>query len=196
DGTQIALVDGCYSYFHYMQDNINDDQWGCAYRSFQTLYSWFRYQGYTDKATPMHKDIQQALCDVGDKPSTFVGSKKWIGSYEVSICLDHFLNVSSRIVCVSSGAELPQKARELVSHFQSEGTPIMIGGGVLAHTILGISFNEITGEVKFLILDPHYTGRDDLKTIHSKGWCGWKGPNFWDQRANYNLCLPMTPSMV
>ena len=43
-----------------------------------------------------------------------------------------------------------------------------IGGGVLAHTIIGVDFNEITGDVKFLILDPHYTGSEDIKTITNK----------------------------
>ena len=42
------------------------------------------------------------------------------------------------------------------------------GGGVLAHTILGVHFNESSGELKFLILDPHYTGGEDLKTIQDK----------------------------
>ena len=44
----------------------------------------------------------------------------------------------------------------------------LIGGGVLAHTILGVDFNESSGELKFLILDPHYTGADDLKVIQDK----------------------------
>ena len=45
---------------------------------------------------------------------------------------------------------------------------IFIGGGVLAHTIIGVDFNELTGDVKYLILDPHYTGTEDIKTITSK----------------------------
>ena len=42
------------------------------------------------------------------------------------------------------------------------------GGGVLAHTIIGISFNERSGETRFLVLDPHYTGPEDIKTIQEK----------------------------
>ena len=34
----------------------------------------------------------------------------------------------------------------------------MIGGGVLAYTLLGVAFNDATGDAAFLILDPHYTG--------------------------------------
>ena len=42
-----------------MQDRFDDNQWGCAYRSLQTLISWFRFQGYTDKCIPDHRQIQQ-----------------------------------------------------------------------------------------------------------------------------------------
>jgi len=45
---------------------------------------------------------------------------------------------------------------------------LFVGGGVLAHTILGVDWNEATGDVKFLILDPHYTGTEDLKIIQDK----------------------------
>ena len=41
-GGGVHLVQGTYSYHHYMQDKFDDDGWGCAYRSLQTLISWFR----------------------------------------------------------------------------------------------------------------------------------------------------------
>lgn len=105
---------------------------------------------------------------MGDKSKEFVGSSKWIGSMEISFCLSEMLNVDSKIMSVSKGSELADKARELQYHFETEGTPVMIGGGVLAHTIIGVDFDELTGEVKYLILDPHYTGGEDIKTITSK----------------------------
>lgn len=42
---------------------------------------------------------------------------------------------------------------------------------MLAHTIIGVDFNEMTGDVKFLILDPHYPGNEDIKTITAKVGC-------------------------
>ena len=101
--------------------------WGCAYRSLQTLCSWFRHQGYTRRAAPTHRQIQQALVDLGDKPKSLVGSRQWIGSFEVGLCLEHFLGVTYKILYVNSGAELANKGRELVRHFSTQGTPIMIG---------------------------------------------------------------------
>ena len=41
-GVDVALIDGSYTYHHYMQDRFDDDGWGCAYRSLQSLISWFR----------------------------------------------------------------------------------------------------------------------------------------------------------
>ncbi|CAL1601311.1 unnamed protein product [Knipowitschia caucasica] len=196
DNGKVYLVQGLYSYHHYMQDRIDDNGWGCAYRSLQTICSWFQQQGYEERSVPTHKEIQQALVDVGDKPAAFVGSRQWIGSIEVQVVLSQLLGVTSKIMFVSQGSELASKGRELANHFTTEGTPVMIGGGVLAHTILGVAWSETTGEIRYLILDPHYTGAEDLQLITEKGWCGWKGPEFWDQTAYYNLCLPQRPRVI
>merc|ERR1719430_2412954 len=190
DQIQVAMVQGDYVYHHYMQDSFNDDGWGCAYRSLQTLISWFRIQGYTETEVPNHREVQKCLVDIGDKEVKFIGSKQWIGSTEVGFVLDTACGVQSRFVSVSQGCDLASKARELLLHFQGQGSPVMIGGGVYAHTILGVAWDEVTGEVAWLVLDPHYTGQDDVRTIHSKGWCAWKGPQFWNQTAFYNMCLP------
>lgn len=45
----------------------------------------------------------------------------------------------------------------------------MIGGNNLAHTILGVDLNVQTGDIKYLVLDPHYTGGENLKTVQDKG---------------------------
>uniref|UniRef100_A0A2K5E243 Ufm1-specific protease 2 n=2 Tax=Aotus nancymaae TaxID=37293 RepID=A0A2K5E243_AOTNA len=192
----VYVVQGIYGYHHYMQDRLDDNGWGCAYRSLQTICSWFKHQGYTERSIPTHREIQQALVDAGDKPATFVGSRQWIGSIEVQLVLNQLIGITSKILFVSQGSEMASQGRELTNHFQSEGTPVMIGGGVLAHTILGVAWNEITGQIKFLILDPHYTGAEDLQVILEKGWCGWKGPDFWNKDAYYNLCLPQRPNMI
>lgn len=39
----------------------------------------------------------------------------------------------------------------------------------------------------------------DLKTVLlflGQGWCGWKGPEFWNKDAYYNLCLPQRPKTI
>uniref|UniRef100_G3MNT2 Probable Ufm1-specific protease 2 n=1 Tax=Amblyomma maculatum TaxID=34609 RepID=G3MNT2_AMBMU len=195
-GCEVRLVSGQYKYRHYQQDRMDDNGWGCAYRSLQTIVSWFQLQGYTECATPSHREIQQILVDIGDKPASFVGSRQWIGSQEVGYCLNKLLDVECRTMFVSSGADMPSKSRELLAHFEKHGTPVMIGGGMLAHTIIGIAFDSKTGDSHYLVLDPHYTGAEELSTVQNKGWCGWKGANFWDQNSFYNLCLPQRPTAI
>jgi hypothetical protein len=127
NGGRVVLVKGNYLYYHYCQNKMDDNGWGCAYRSLQTLASWFKCQGYTDKEVPTFKDIQKCLVDIGDKPSSFVGSRQWIGSTEVNYVLNTLLGVTSKILYVSSGEEMASKGPELVSHFENHGSPIMIG---------------------------------------------------------------------
>ncbi|XVF11628.1 hypothetical protein REPUB_Repub08aG0043600 [Reevesia pubescens] len=201
-GGIVSLVQGSYEYYHYLQDGFDDSGWGCAYRSLQTIVSWFRLQHYSSIDVPSHREIQQSLVDIDDKDPSFIGSREWIGAIELSFVLDKLLGVSCKVINVRSGSELPEKCRELALHFENQGTPIMIGGGVLAYTLLGVDYNEATGESAFLILDPHYTGIDDHKKIINGGWCGWKksvdskGKSFFLQDKFYNLLLPQRPNMV
>ncbi|DBA76348.1 TPA: hypothetical protein ACH3X1_010059 [Trebouxia sp. C0004] len=200
----VHMIEGSYDYHHYMQDKTDDAGWGCAYRSLQTIHSWFRHQHYTQQAVPALRDIQQTLVDIGDKPQSFVGSREWIGAIELGYVLDERLGVAAKIITVASGAEMGSKSREIAQHFDSQGTPIMIGGGVLAYTLLGISHNERTGECAFLILDPHYTGNEDLSKIQHGQWVAWKSPlgkaaaggPLFVQNAFYNLLCPQRPNVI
>eukprot|EP01127_Copromyxa_protea_P018364 TRINITY_DN5769_c0_g1_i1.p1 TRINITY_DN5769_c0_g1~~TRINITY_DN5769_c0_g1_i1.p1 ORF type:complete len:550 (+),score=102.90 TRINITY_DN5769_c0_g1_i1:95-1651(+) len=193
-GNRIALVSGTYDYHHYMQDKFNDDGWGCAYRSLQTIQSWYIHQGYTDKPVLGHRDIQKTIYASGQRTTSFIGSKEWIGSLEIQTILRAYNNISSKILHISKGSEILEHTDALFEHFATQGTPIMIGGGLLAFTMLGIMRNESTGTTKYLILDPHYTGKEDLKTIQGKGWCGWKNVEVIFKDVNfYNLCLPQLP---
>lgn len=225
-----------------LQDKFDDSGWGCAYRSFQTIWSWFRRQHYVATPAPDHREIQRALVAASQRPPSFLGSREWIGALELGSLVEGVLlggrEGSYRVINVASGVDIPSKAREIAAHFDThvsqcledeclglpvllganclgwaaglcselqatgasatsgcaeddrrpaacweltlptvlgqwlQGSPIMIGGGVLAYTLLGIDFNEKTGDCAFLILDPHYTGADDLKKIRGGG-AGW-----------------------
>ncbi|KAH0688239.1 hypothetical protein KY284_018792 [Solanum tuberosum] len=201
-GGVASLVQGSYQYYHYLHEGLDDSGWGCAYRSLQTIISWFKLQNYTSIDVPSHREIQQALVEIGDKDPSFIGSREWIGAIELSFVLDKLIGASCKIINVRSGTELPEKCRELALHFENQGTPIMIGGGVLAYTLLGVDYNDASGDCAFLILDPHYTGSDDIKKIVNGGWCGWKkavdskGKHFFLHDKFYNLLLPQRPNMV
>jgi hypothetical protein len=210
-----ALVQGTYEYFHYMQwtgcgdddkyrEKYDDCGWGCAYRSLQSILSWFRLQGYTSLANPTHYEIQKTLVDhCGQDAGQLLGKKMWLGSQDLSYYFDHMLGVTCRTKVANSGDDVPALGRELVHHFETQGTPVMIGGGELAFTLLGVSFDERTGDIRYLIMDPHYTGADDLSQIQPK-WVGWKsgdtlthlGTKLFKSDTFYSFCLPMRPSDV
>jgi len=199
-GGKQFMTEGLYLYYHYMQDRFDDNGWGCAYRSFQTIVSWFVLQGYAAVEVPGHRKIQELCVANGVRQKEFVGSKEWIGSMEVGWLLQWTLaeafELDNKYMTGVQGADLAAKGREFALHFETHGTPIMIGGNNLAHTILGVDYNEQSGAIKWLVLDPHYTGADNLKTVVEKGWCAWKGPEFWKPNVPYNLCLPLRPAMV
>lgn len=49
-----------------------------------------------------------------------MGSKQWIGAIELGYILDTLLGVSSRVITVSSGSDMPSKAREIAHHFDTQ----------------------------------------------------------------------------
>ena len=187
-----ALVRGDYHYYHYNQDNFKDAGWGCAYRSLQTLISWFKLNTSVGKniKIPSIPEIQTILVKLGDKDKKIIGSNEWIGAIEVNLVLNELLGIDNQILYVSNGPELNSKGRELLYHFQHSGTPVIVGWGVYAYTILGVDYDKVKGECKFLILDPHYSGEDDLKSIINKGFCAWKGIDLFKKEEFYNMCLP------
>lgn len=195
-GTTFAdchMVKGRYTYYHYNQDNFNDKGWGCAYRSLQTIVSWLVWQGYSKVDIPSHRDIQVSLVKMGDKDTSFVNSRSWIGSFEINLVLQDLMGTENRIISLTKGSDLIGVYEELKHHFSAGGAPVMIGGGQLAHTIIGLSKDD-SAKIRFLILDPHYVGSSkDLATVTGKGWCGWKELSFWKENLPYNLCLPLCP---
>lgn len=129
-----------FFYFHYLQDNEKDEGWGCAYRSLQTLFSWFLLQGLTSKAVPSILEIQKILVAMGDKEKSFIQSREWIGAFEVSFVIQKQLGFACNIQHISSGAQVSSLLPVFENHFRTVGSPIMIGGGVLAYTLLGLLF--------------------------------------------------------
>ena len=190
---QKYLVKPDYIYFHYNQDNFKDEGWGCAYRSLQTLLSWQYLNKSYDKKIPTIPEIQQILVDLGDKQKDFVNSKNWIGSIEVSYVIQKLTNVDSSILYFKSGAEVLNHLPVLKHHFETFGGPIMIGGGVLAYTLLGVAEDQEKPEKsQFLILDPHYKGKEDLKMITNPKQKAvyWTSHKIFKASHFYNLCCP------
>lgn len=49
-------IDGDYRYYHYLQDGERDSGWGCAYRSLQSIYSFFIENHYVDDEDSKYKE--------------------------------------------------------------------------------------------------------------------------------------------
>ena len=92
------------------------------------------------------------LVDMGDKPSSFVNSHEWIGSQEVGYVLGSLLDIDCKYIIIDKGSEAKKYMTQLRDHFMNQATPVMIGGGVLAFTCIGISIHPTTQETKLLIL--------------------------------------------
>lgn len=188
------LADPNYIYFHYLQDGAKDDGWGCAYRSLQTIFSWYLLNGHTRLPIPTIPEIQQTLVDIGDKPPAFLGSNEWIGSAEISYVLHRLLGVDCQFFDFSLGAQVVNNLPKLRAHFETSRTPVMIGGTVLAWTLLGIAVDEEQPQnSKFLILDPHYKGKDELKLIANpkNKAVYWADAKIFKADARYNFCCPL-----
>ncbi|VDL98422.1 unnamed protein product [Schistocephalus solidus] len=130
-----ATFQGLLEYFHYGNQGINDQGWGCGYRTLQTLLSWFLLNISTSFEMPNLLDIQKILVNIGDKPPTFYQSTEWIGSVEASMVISTLTKVDCRIVNVPYGKFDNDHIQQIRSHFLSHGSPIMLGKGALSVTV-------------------------------------------------------------
>lgn len=55
---------------------------------------------------------------------------------------------------------------------------------------MGIDVNEETNEIRFLIMDPHFTGSDNPSKIVEKGGLSWYKPDLFLGNHFYNFCMP------
>ncbi|XP_076445627.1 ufm1-specific protease 1-like isoform X2 [Babylonia areolata] len=144
---------------------------------------------------PSLLEIQKALVHMGDKHDHFVGSRQWIGSYEVCLCLDFFYGVPCKIVHVNSGAGLKQHLSTLHNHFSSLGSPVMMGGDTDASSkgIVGVCLDPGA----LLVVDPHYCGKaDNATSLQTAGWIKWVPLQDFCPRSFYNMCLPQLAAVA
>lgn len=201
EGGETYLVKGSYLYYHYACDGEQDQGWGCGYRTLQTLCSHLRLtkaqltasqesSSTVQGCEPSLRGIQEALVTMQDKEEGFVGSREWIGSVEVSLCLDYFHDVPGKIIHVKTGSDLPSIVPDLIQHFKTRGTPIMMGGDSDASSKGVLGVHAGSQHSYLLILDPHFTGKATLEQLIDKEWVSWKPTDSFMASSFYNLCLP------
>lgn len=203
-GFDIYAVSGDYSYYHYCIDGLDDRGWGCGYRTCQTLCSWVYFcqrdsrnpddlVRKTIKApVPTIPELQQILVNLGDKPASFVNSKEWIGSVEISMCLDAIYDVPCRLIHILPG-EFGRHVEVLCKHFASHGGPLMMGGDSDSSSkgIAGVAIHRENKRVYLLILDPHCdTSVKDAGELWKLNRVTLLPIEELDQQSFYNLCMP------
>ena len=200
---RLHLSSSPYLYYHY---ESHDTGWGCAYRTAQTIVSAimlcalpsFSSSSASASASPPFLPSISAMQSM----LRITNPKGWIGAVEVAAVLEQHAHTQCRILHLPDGADAAERSfnSQLASYFDSEGGIAMIGGGVLAYGLAGLASEEDEAgrvECSYLIVDPHYTGEDDLQAVLRGGWVGWR------RRADvflpgqfYNLCLPCMPNSV
>ncbi|XP_074663145.1 putative Ufm1-specific protease 1 [Tubulanus polymorphus] len=195
DKVEIYLTRGDYQYYHYGCDGVNDYGWGCGYRTLQSLASWIRKQQIRNNQmnvadVPSIRNIQELLSAMGDKESSFIGSKLWIGSVEVGLVLDKVYDTPCKIVHIHSGSELHKYVDEIKQHFVKFGCPIMMGGNTdnSSKGIMGLKTDGMNSSL--LIVDPHFVGNVEREKLISEGFVHWRNISDFDQNSFYNLCMP------
>ncbi|XP_016911656.1 ufm1-specific protease 1 [Apis cerana] len=188
---QSFLVKGDYEYWHYCCDGFNDKGWGCGYRTLQTICSWIIENGNLGQSVPSIRRIQEVLVTLNDKEQPFIGSREWIGSFEVCLVLNHLYDILSKIVHIPNGKALRDHIPTIKKHFEEFGSPIMMGGDQDCSSKCVLGVHEGSNNIYFLILDPHFIGRarttEQLKNYH---WIKWQNLNNFIDSSFYNLCLP------
>nr|KAF7430109.1 hypothetical protein H0235_006507 [Vespula pensylvanica] len=191
DTGETTIIRGIYEYWHYGCDGFNDRGWGCGYRTLQTICSWIIINKNLQQKVPSIRNIQETLVTLEDKEKSFIGSRDWIGCFEVCLILDNFYNVNSKIVHIRSGQELSKYLHVIKQHFEEFGCPIMMGGDQDCSSKCIIGMHTGLKEAYLLIIDPHFIGKaKSIEELKSNQWVKWQSIKDFVYSSFYNLCLP------
>ncbi|XP_076171711.1 UFM1 specific peptidase 1 [Ptiloglossa arizonensis] len=188
---QSFLIRGDYEYWHYGCDGFNDKGWGCGYRTLQTICSWIIKNRNLQQPVPSIRTIQEILVALEDKERSFIGSREWIGSFEVCLVLNHLYEVLSKIVHVPSGKLLSGQISALKRHFEEFGCPIMMGGDRDCSSKCVVGIYQGQKNTYLLIVDPHFVGMaKSIEYLENYHWVKWQNLNNFVDSSFYNFCLP------
>ncbi|XP_077294516.1 UFM1 specific peptidase 1 [Arctopsyche grandis] len=192
-------VDGSLDYYHYNCDGVDDQGWGCGYRTLQSICSWIKQNVKTcyNLEIPSLQEIQKILVRLEDKPKSFVDSREWIGSIEVGIIIDEIFDIPCKIVHVNSGGALQDSIGTICEHFKSTSCPIMMGGDkdCSSKAIMAVHIDD--DKTYLLVVDPHCRRKPKSQSaLQSDGWIDWRDLDSFVENSFYNLCLPQIPKLI
>ncbi|XP_078071416.1 ufm1-specific protease 2-like [Mustelus asterias] len=160
DEFKVALVHGFYVFYHCLQHEEDDSDWGAPFRCLQVVISWFNFQGYINKPAPLLADELMAIKTAFIR---VVLDKEWL-DVEGMVALLNSYNISSTVIddqcsvpalrpeTVTSSFPIttlfPEnnnnyrkqikyfnsyrtKPADLSAHFEEQGTPVVIFKSVI-----------------------------------------------------------------
>ena len=187
-----------FYFYHYECDKVSDSGWGCAYRTLQSIISWFRSNYQIFDHVHSIEEIQDMIRKADYAHATLsIGSKVWIGSVEIATVLSNLSqnHIACRILHARTLPELETYLLTVVKeHLVNVGIPFMVGAGSYSFTLAGIDVETKS----VLIVDPHFedpSRNADANKAVAKGFIGWKRiAQFFDFKkvsGNFiNICLP------
>lgn len=188
------LTEESYEYYHYCCDQSKDTNFGCGYRTIQSICSMLKNKlNKNDVEIPSIQKIQEILVKIGDKPQTMIGSREWIGTIEASYIFDELFNISSYLIHIPSDKKIASKSKEIVNYFTTQGGLIFMGGDcdAAAKMIAGINVAE-DNKISLLVIDPHYQGTPkNANELISEGYVRWYNEDEFHEDSFYNLCMPI-----
>ena len=111
--------------------------------------------------------------------------------------VDKVFDIPSKIIHIPKGKDITKHLPAIRNHFESLGSPIMMGGDQDASSkgVFGVASSR-NGKDFLLIVDPHYYGKDlnDFNQLYKDGWVQWKPVDEFMLSSFYNLCLPQCPA--
>ncbi|XP_023299814.2 probable Ufm1-specific protease 1 [Lucilia cuprina] len=190
---QTYLTRGNFNYYHYGCDGQQDQGWGCAYRTLQSMISWILHKccSYNLLNVPSLREIRETLVRLEDKPKRFIGSRDWIGALEVFYVVDSLYDVPCKIVHITRSEELSDYVDTLIEYFNDYGGFVMMGGDMDAAS-KGIAGVHTSGrDTYLLVVDPHYSGVPaSIHDLIRDGYIRWQNVKEFVDSSFYNLCLP------
>ncbi|OII72985.1 cysteine protease [Cryptosporidium ubiquitum] len=204
---KLPIIYQCYGdfyYYHYNHDNFKDNGWGCTYRSLQMVLSWYLINNYTNKHVLSIPEIQDFLKQNDPTHSNLeIGSNSWIGTVEASYILLMYLGISCKLKYFYDIEEFLKYYDKISEHFQKISTPIILSIGDYSYLLVAIQISKDpsspfdTNNVQYLLVDPHYTGKDDYELIYKKNGVSWKNASFFKSISKdkyVNILLPLNTS--
>jgi Ufm1-specific protease 1 len=81
-----------------------------------------------DVNIPSIKQIQEILVAIGDKDSSFVSSRDWIGGAETCFVIDELFQVPCFLHHIASSVSISSERNQMIDYFKSHGGLIAMGG--------------------------------------------------------------------